>query len=62
MNSKYKKGDIVTRKWNGQNYYINHLVGIDEYLISKEPNTKVSKCKICEHEENLTISTGDVKL
>ncbi len=34
---------------------MNHRVGDEEYLISYEKDTPVSKCQICEHFSNLKL-------
>lgn len=55
--SMFNVGDKVIRHFNGKVYFINHLVGDEEFLISYGKDTPVSKCQICEHISNLTIAT-----
>ncbi|KYQ83551.1 hypothetical protein AWW72_13260 [Acinetobacter sp. NRRL B-65365] len=55
----FKVGDKVIRHFNGKVYFINHLVGDEEFLISHGKDTSVSKCQICEHISNLTIATPE---
>ncbi|ARN31518.1 TPA: hypothetical protein LUC54_001843 [Acinetobacter baumannii] len=53
--SEFKVGDRVLRHFNKKVYFVNHRVGDEEYLISYEKDTPVSKCQICEHFSNLKL-------
>lgn len=53
--SEFKAGDRVLRHFNKKVYFVNHRVGDEEYLISYEKDTPVSKCQICEHFSNLKL-------
>ncbi|MDH2463950.1 hypothetical protein [Acinetobacter baumannii] len=53
--SEFKVGDRVLRHFNKKVYFVNHRVGDEEYLISCEKDTPVSKCQICEHFSNLKL-------
>ena len=56
MKVKFNVGDLVKRNWNGRHYYIIAVVDDHcEYLIDAKKDTKVSKCKVCELPQNLTL-------